>query len=98
MENPQTSQKIREKLGDRFWRLNSLYYIKDKPQYRVVARIPTGEKYSLMHAKGWASATQVNYIITTMKKEGVIADLHKKWFGADADPESSTVKVVDVLK
>jgi polar amino acid transport system substrate-binding protein len=75
-----------------------LYYIKDKPQYKVVARIPTGEKYSLMHAKGWESATQVNDIITAMKKEGVIAGLHKKWFGADADPESSTVKVVDVLK
>ena len=75
-----------------------LYYIKDKPQYKVVARIPTSEKYSLMHAKGWASAGQVNDIISAMKKEGVLADLHKKWFGADADPESSTVKVVDVLK
>jgi len=40
----------------------------------------------------------VNDIITAMKKEGIIADLHKKWFGAEADPDSSTVKVVDVLK
>jgi len=75
-----------------------LYYIKDKPQYAVVAKIPTGEKYSLMHAKGWDQSAQVNDIITAMKKEGVIADLHKKWFGADADPESSTVKVTEAPK
>jgi polar amino acid transport system substrate-binding protein len=75
-----------------------LYYIKDKSQYKVVERIATGEKYSFIHPKGWASATQVNDIITAMKNEGVIADLHKKWFGVDADPDSSTVKVVDVLK
>jgi polar amino acid transport system substrate-binding protein len=75
-----------------------LYYIKDKPQYAVVARIPTGEKYSLMHAKGWAEGAQVNEIISAMKTDGVIADLHKKWFGAAAADDSSTVKVVDVLK
>jgi polar amino acid transport system substrate-binding protein len=75
-----------------------LYYIKDKPQYAVVARIPTGEKYSLMHAKGWAEGERVNTIISEMKKDGVIADLHKKWFGAAAADDSSTVKVVDVPK
>lgn len=75
-----------------------LYYIKDKPQYAVVARIPTGEKYSLMHAKNWAESAKVNDIITAMKKEGVIADLHKKWFGADAAADSSTVQVTDVPK
>jgi polar amino acid transport system substrate-binding protein len=75
-----------------------LYYIKDKPQYRVVATIPTGEKYSLMHAKGWSEAAQVNDIISAMKTDGYIAGLHKKWFGAEADANSSTVKVVAVLK
>ncbi|WP_417663332.1 transporter substrate-binding domain-containing protein [Pseudomonas sp.] len=75
-----------------------LYYIKDKPQYAVVARIPTGEKYSLMHAKNWAESAKVNDIITAMKKEGVIADLHKKWFGADAAADSSTVQVTDAPK
>ncbi|MGX5217435.1 transporter substrate-binding domain-containing protein [Pseudomonas segetis] len=75
-----------------------LYYIKDKPQYAVVARIPTGEKYSLMHAKNWSESAKVNDIISTMKKEGVIADLHKKWFGAEAAADSSTVMVTDVPK
>ena len=27
------------------------YYIKDKPSYKVVERIPTGEQYSMMFAK-----------------------------------------------
>ncbi|WP_339489951.1 transporter substrate-binding domain-containing protein [Pseudomonas sp. EL_65y_Pfl2_R95] len=75
-----------------------LYYIKDKPQYAVVARIPTGEKYSLMHAKNWPESDKVNEIITAMKKEGVIAELHKKWFGAEAAADSSTVKVTDAPK
>ena len=37
-----------------------LYYIKDKPQFKVVERIPTGEKYSIMFAKDAPLATQVN--------------------------------------
>ena len=74
------------------------YYIKDKPQYKIVARITTGEKYSLMHAKNWPDAKKVNDTITDMKKAGFVNDLHKKWFGAAAPADSSTAKVVDVMK
>lgn len=72
-----------------------LYYIKDKPQYRVVSRIPTGERYSLMHAKGWDEAEAVNTILSTLKEEGVLGQLHSKWFGAEAADGSSTLTVVD---
>jgi len=72
------------------------YYIKDKPQFRLVARIPTGERYSMMFAKGWDQAAAINDILTTLKKEGFIAELHKKWFGAEAPAESSTVAVMDM--
>lgn len=72
-----------------------LYYIKDKPQYAVVAHIPTGERYAIMHAKNWPASAQLNDIISTMKQDGFIADLHKKWFGADATAGSSTLEVVD---
>ncbi len=51
-----------------------------------------------MHAKNWSESAKVNDIISTMKKEGVIADLHKKWFGAEAAADSSTVMVTDVPK
>lgn len=39
MDDPQTSQKIKEKLGDRTWRLNNLYYIKDKRGKKVPFRL-----------------------------------------------------------
>lgn len=74
------------------------YYIKDKPQYKIIARITTGEKYSLMHAKNWPDAQKFNDTITEMKKAGLVNDLHKKWFGTSALADSSTVKVVDVMK
>ncbi|WP_273806093.1 MULTISPECIES: transporter substrate-binding domain-containing protein [unclassified Pseudomonas] len=70
-----------------------LYYIKDKPQFTIVARIPTGERYSLMHAKGWPMSDQVNDIISKMKEDGTLGAIHKQWFGTEADKESSTLKV-----
>jgi polar amino acid transport system substrate-binding protein len=74
------------------------YYIKDKPQYRVVARIPTNERYSFMFAKNFADAAKINDILTALKKEGFIAATHKKWFGSTPPDSSSTVKVMDVPK
>ncbi|WP_337270396.1 transporter substrate-binding domain-containing protein [Oryzifoliimicrobium ureilyticus] len=75
-----------------------LYYAKDKPELKVVERIPTGEKYSVMFNKGDPLATQVNDVITTLKKEGFIAKLHETWFGAKAEDTTSTVKVLDMPK
>ena len=72
------------------------YYIKDKPQFAVIARIPTGERYSMMFNKGWADAAAINDTLTALKKEGFIQGLHKKWFGADAPADSSTVAVADM--
>jgi polar amino acid transport system substrate-binding protein len=59
-----------------------LYYIKDKPQYAIVARIPTGKRYSLM---GWEMSDQVNDIISKMKEDGTFGKIHHnsglwKWF------------------
>jgi polar amino acid transport system substrate-binding protein len=71
------------------------YYIKNKPIYRVVARIPTGEQYSIMFAKNAAIADKVNAVITQLKKEGYIAGLHEKWFGAKAQATTATVKAAD---
>jgi len=71
------------------------YYVKDKPVYAVVERIPTGEQYSIMFAKNAPLADKVDAVITDLKKEGFIAGLHEKWFGAKADPATSTVKVME---
>jgi polar amino acid transport system substrate-binding protein len=74
------------------------YYIKDKPVYGVVERIPTGEQYSIMFAKNSPLAEKVNAEITKLKQEGFVAKLHEKWFGAKADPGTTTVKVAEVPK
>jgi polar amino acid transport system substrate-binding protein len=74
------------------------YYVKDKPIYKVVERIPTGEQYSVMFAKGSPLATKVNDVITTLKAEGFIAGLHEKWFGAKAEPTTTTVAKAEMPK
>lgn len=74
------------------------YYAKDKPQYLVAERIPTGEQYSMMFAKDAPLVAEVNAVITQLKTEGVVAKLHEKWFGAAPDPETSTAKVLDMPK
>ena len=74
------------------------YYIKDKPQYRIAARIPTAERYSFMFAKTFADAGSINDILTAMKKDGFVSATHKKWFGSTPPDTSSSVKVMDVPK
>lgn len=70
------------------------YYVKDKPNLEVVQRIPTGERYSMMFAKDAELATRVNAVLDELKSEGVLAELHEKWFGVAPDPSSSTVTVL----
>lgn len=74
------------------------YYVKDKPIYKVVERIPTGEQYSVMFAKSSPLAAKVNDEITKLKAEGFIAGLHEKWFGAKAEATTSTVVKADMPK
>ena len=73
-----------------------LYYVKDKPELKVVQRIETGEKYSMMFAKNAELATQVNDVLTTLKEEGVLSELHQKWFGTVPEDTTSTVTVLDM--
>jgi polar amino acid transport system substrate-binding protein len=75
-----------------------LYYVKDKPNLKVVARIPTGEKYSIMLAKDSPLVSQVNDVLTTLKKEGYLAALHEKWFGVKPDADTSTVQIAAIPK
>ncbi|OSQ47907.1 ABC transporter substrate-binding protein [Thalassospira alkalitolerans] len=72
------------------------YYVKDKPNLKVVERIATGEKYSIMFNKDASLATEVNGILTELKKEGFIAGLHETWFGAKPEDTTSTVSVMDM--
>lgn len=73
-----------------------LYYTKDKPDLEVVQRIETGEKYSMMFAKDAPLASEVNEVLTTLKEEGVLAELHEKWFGSVPEETTSTVTVLEM--
>ncbi|RIX99542.1 basic amino acid ABC transporter substrate-binding protein [Aureimonas flava] len=74
------------------------YYIRDKPQYAVVERIPTGEQYSIMFAKDSPLVPEATQAITAMKQDGFLAKLHETWFGTQPDPKTSTVMVADTPK
>ncbi|MBL4602931.1 MAG: ABC transporter permease subunit [Emcibacteraceae bacterium] len=75
-----------------------LYYTKDKPNLSVMERIPTGGRYSMMMGKNNPLITEINNVISTLKTEGFINMLHAEWFGAPADENTSTVKIVDMPK
>ena len=69
------------------------YYTKHKPELKVVERIRTGGSYSMMFRKDDELALSVNEIITTLKQEGLVNELHNKWFGVLAEESTSTAKV-----
>ena len=72
------------------------YYVKDKPAYKVVERIPTGERYSVMFAKDSPLVAKVDAVLTTLKGEGFIAKLHEKWFGVAPEASTSTVMKAEI--
>ena len=74
------------------------YYVKDKPEFAVVARILSGEQYSMMFAKDAPLAAEVSAVLTALKQEGFLAATHKKWFGTDPEATTSTVMVMDMPK
>lgn len=59
---------------------------------KVDEQIPTGDMFGIMMPKDSDLLPKVNDIITQLKKEGFMAELHKKWFGVDPDAGSSTVQ------
>jgi polar amino acid transport system substrate-binding protein len=69
------------------------YYIKDKPHFKIVERIETGESYSMMFAKTNSLVQDVDAVISELKREGFIAGLHKTWFGTVPSAASSTVMI-----
>jgi polar amino acid transport system substrate-binding protein len=74
------------------------YLIKDKPEFKIVDRIATGEQYSLVFNKGFADIQAIDAVSTRMKGEGYLAALHETWFGTDAPADSSTVVVKPMPK
>ena len=72
------------------------YFIKDKPYFKIVERIATGERYSMMLARDSELTGEVNRVISVLKEEGFVAGLHKKWFGSVPADDSSTVMITEL--
>lgn len=74
------------------------YYIKDKPQYKIVAAIPTHEQFGLMLRKESPLLSKMDAAITEMKKDGELGKLYEKWFGSPAPEGSSTLTPLPIPK
>jgi polar amino acid transport system substrate-binding protein len=72
------------------------YYIKNKPQYTIATTIPTNEQFGMMMRKGNPMLQEIDGVITTLKQNGELAQMYKKWFGTTAPAGSSTVTVKQI--
>jgi polar amino acid transport system substrate-binding protein len=66
--------------------------------FAVKERIKTGEQYGLMMTKDHPLLQKLSDAIGSMKKDGTLAAIHKKWFGSDAPAGSSTVTEMKIPK
>ena len=66
--------------------------------FKVKERIKTGEQYGLMMTKDHPKLQALSDAIGSMKKDGTLAAIHKKWFGSDAPAGSSTVTEMPIPK
>ena len=73
-----------------------LYFTQDREDLVVVERIPTGEQYSIMFAKGNPLRDEVDAAITTLKQNGRLAAIYTQWFGSEPGPTTATVNVLPV--
>ncbi len=55
-----------------------------------------GDRFGSRMGKGWAGVGKVKAGVNRNKEGGTMAALHKKWLGADADPATATVKVMEI--
>lgn len=76
----------------------ALYYIKQHPDssLKMDMYIPDFKAgQALAFKKGSPLRDEFNKIQNDMKKDGTMADIHKKWFGIAPPPESSTINIIE---
>ncbi|WP_309083815.1 ABC transporter substrate-binding protein [Chelativorans sp.] len=74
------------------------YAMTQTPGLKILVRIPTGERFAMMARKDHPLIVEANDAISAMKQDGTLAAIHKKWFGVDPDPGTSTVEVMPLPK
>jgi polar amino acid transport system substrate-binding protein len=75
----------------------ALYYIKQHPKSNLVMKIyipgfKAGQ--ALAFKKGSPLRDEFNKIQNEMKKDGTMANIHKKWFGTEPPKDSSVINIV----
>jgi polar amino acid transport system substrate-binding protein len=75
-----------------------LYAFKSMQGLVVKDSIKTGEQYGLMMAKDDPNLMKLSDAIGSMKTDGTLAALHKKWFGVEPPAGSSTVTAAPIPK
>ena len=63
---------------------------------KVGAEVETGEQFAMMLPKNSDKLEQINQIISEMKTDGTMAELHEKWLGTAPAPDSYTVTPMPV--
>jgi polar amino acid transport system substrate-binding protein len=74
------------------------YLFAKEKGFAVKARIEGGEQYGLMLAKDNPLFGKINDALSSMKTDGTMAQLYKKWFGVEPAQGSSTISVLPVPK
>ncbi|MFC5991352.1 ABC transporter substrate-binding protein [Limoniibacter endophyticus] len=74
------------------------YAMTKTPGLKILVRIPTGERFAMMMKKDHPLLEKVNAALTEMKQDGTMIGIHKKWFGVEPTPDTSTVTPSDLPK
>jgi ABC-type amino acid transport substrate-binding protein len=69
------------------------YYIKDKPDLEVRLKANKTFMQAVFFRKGDPLRDEFNKYQNELKQDGTLAQIYRKWFGKDPDPDSPTVKV-----
>lgn len=74
------------------------YAMTKTPGFKVLVRIPTGERFAMMARKDHPAIVAANDAMSAMKADGTMAAIHKKWFGVEPDAGTSTTTAMPLPK
>lgn len=65
-----------------------IYQLLKRRDLAVIERLPTQDLYAVMLPKGSPLTEKIDLAIAALKKDGRMADIHRKWFGQPPEPGS----------
>jgi len=71
-----------------------LYSLLKRPDLAVVERLPTDDRYAMVLALGSPLTERVDAALGALKRDGTLAAIHRRWFGAAPGPNSPVTQVL----